>query len=73
MAWFQAVRGARAQGPRHLSLRLNQPCRGSSHNKEESHGEEEEGQEEIEVNGVKRAPRIGAAPSTSNSRDRNLA
>ena len=33
-----------------------------SETKEESHGEEEEGQEENQVLNIRRAPRIGAAP-----------
>jgi hypothetical protein len=45
------VRGAKAQGPRLTPrLELNPAGSTSSNTKEEHHGEEEKGQEEIEVN-----------------------
>jgi hypothetical protein len=64
MALFRAVREAKTQGTENLACDRTNPAVGSSHNEEKSHGEEEK-KEEIEVNGVMRAPRIGAAPSTS--------
>ena len=63
VALFRAVRGAKAQGDRDPATEPTLPSV-QSHTKEDNHGEEEK-EEEIEVNGVTRAPRIGAAPSTS--------
>jgi hypothetical protein len=63
-------KGAEAQGPRSkIYLRLNQPCRGFiTHTEEYHHGEEEKGQEEVEVTEL-RAPRIGAALSVFGFRE----